>query len=123
MRLPHFALTEICGLAADLTVTCLLIFYLGVDPLAARLPGAATGLATSWRLNRLNGEASARLNSFLTNAVTLTSRIVSVGLFALLQWRNPLVQPLVPLAFSALAAFVLALYGYWRLQKQRQDQD
>ncbi|TZG38069.1 hypothetical protein [Agrobacterium sp. B1(2019)] len=123
MRLPHFALTEICGLAADLTVTCLLIFYLGVDPLAARLPGAATGLATSWRLNRLNGEASARLNSFLTNAVTLTSRIVSVGLFALLQWRNPLVQRLVPLAFSALAAFVLALYGYWRLQKQRQDLD
>ncbi|SNB66849.1 MULTISPECIES: hypothetical protein [unclassified Agrobacterium] len=122
MRLSHFALTEICGLAADLVVTCLLIFYLGVDPLAARLPGAATGLATSWRLNRSNGEASARLNSFLTNAVTLTSRIVSVGLFALLQWRNPLVQPLVPLAFSALAAFVLALYGYWRLQRQRQDQ-
>ncbi|MGC4392011.1 hypothetical protein [Agrobacterium sp. M50-1] len=122
MRLSHFALTEICGLAADIVVTCLLIFYLGVDPLAARLPGAATGLATSWRLNRSNGEASARLNSFLTNAVTLTSRIVSVGLFALLQWRNPLVQPLVPLAFSALAAFVLALYGYWRLQRQRQDQ-
>ena len=119
MRLPHFALTEIGGLAVDLVVTCLLIFYLGVDPLAARLPGAATGLATSWRLNRSYGEASARLNSFLTNAVTLTSRIVSVGLFALLQWRNPLVQPLVPLAFSALAAFVLALYGYWRLQKQR----
>ncbi|MCZ7850869.1 hypothetical protein O9X99_12595 [Agrobacterium salinitolerans] len=123
MRLPHFALTEIGGLAVDLVVTCLLIFYLGVDPLAARLPGAATGLVTSWRLNRSYGEASARLNSFLTNAVTLTSRIVSVGLFALLQWRNPLVQPLVPLAFSALAAFVLALYGYWRLQKQRQDQD
>ncbi|MBA4777636.1 MULTISPECIES: hypothetical protein [Agrobacterium] len=123
MRLPHFALTEIGGLAVDLVVTCLLIFYLGVDPLAARLPGAATGLATSWRLNRSYSEASARLNSFLTNAVTLTSRIVSVGLFALLQWRNPLVQPLVPLAFSALAAFVLALYGYWRLQKQRQDQD
>ena len=123
MRLPHFALTEIGGLAVDLVVTCLLIFYLGVDPLAARLPGAATGLATSWRLNRSYSEASARLNSFLTNAVTLTSRIVSVGLFALLQWRNPLVQPLVPLAFAALAAFVLALYGYWRLQKQRQDQD
>ncbi|MGV1956393.1 hypothetical protein ACQZ5G_08805 [Agrobacterium sp. 22-214-1] len=123
MRLSRFALTEICGLAADLAVTCLLIFYLGVDPLAARLPGAATGLATSWRLNRVNGEASARLNSFLMNAVTLTSRIVSVGLFALLQWRNPLVQPLVPLAFSALAALALALYGHWRLQKQRQDQD
>lgn len=123
MRLPHFALNETCGLAADLAVTCLLIFYLGVDPLAARLPGAATGLATSWRLNRTNGEASARLNSFLMNAVTLTSRIVSVGLFTLLQWRNPLVQPLVPLAFSALAALALALYGYWRLQKQRQDQD
>ncbi|EMS95373.1 hypothetical protein H009_23423 [Agrobacterium tumefaciens str. Cherry 2E-2-2] len=123
MRLSRFALTEICGLAADLAVTCLLIFYLGVDPLAARLPGAATGLATSWRLNRANGEASARLNSFLMNAVTLTSRIVSVGLFALLQWRNPLVQPLVPLAFSALAALALALYGHWRLQKQRQDQD
>ena len=123
MRRPDFALTEICGLAADLAVTCLLIFYLGVDPLAARLPGAATGLATSWRLNRANGEASARLNSFLMNAVTVTSRIVSVGLFALLQWRNPLVQPLVPLAFSALAALALALYGYWRLQKQRQDQD
>lgn len=57
------------------------------------------------------------------NAVTLTSRIVSVGLFALLQWRNPLVQPLVPLAFSIIAALALALYGYWRLQKQRQDQD
>ena len=119
MRRPHFALTEICGLAADLAVTCLVIFYLGVDPLAARLPGAATGLATSWRLNRANGEASARLNSFLMNAVTVTSRIVSVGLFALLQWR----KPLVPLAFSALAALALALYGYWRLQKQRQDQD
>ncbi|MFB4372136.1 hypothetical protein G6M16_014680 [Agrobacterium tumefaciens] len=123
MRRPDFALTEICGLAADLAVTCLLIFYLGVDPLAARLPGAATGLATSWRLNRANGEASAGLNSFLMNAVTLTSRIVSVGLFALLQWRNPLVQPLVPLAFSIIAALALALYGYWRLQKQRQDQD
>lgn len=123
MRLPRFALTEICGLAADLAVTCLVIFYLGVDPLAARLPGAATGLATSWRLNRANGGASARLNSFLMNTVTLTSRIVSVGLFALLQWRNPLVQPLVPLAFSIIAALALALYGYWRLQKQRQDQD
>ena len=123
MRRPHFALTEICGLAADLAVTCLVIFYLGVDPLAARLPGAATGLATSWRLNRANGEASARLNSFLMNAVTVTSCIVSVGLFALLQWRNPLVQPLVPLAFSIIAALALALYGYWRLQKQRQDQD
>jgi hypothetical protein len=33
------------------------------------------------------------------------------------------VQPLVPLAFSALAALVLALYGYRRLQKQRADQD
>jgi len=123
LRLPHFALTEICGLATDLTVTCLLIFYLGVDPLAARLPGAAAGLATSWRLNRSSGEASAALNSFLTNAVTLTSRIVSVGLFALLQWRNPPVQPLVPLAFSALAALLLALYGYWRLQRQRQEPD
>ncbi|MBP2507859.1 hypothetical protein J2855_001465 [Agrobacterium tumefaciens] len=101
----------------------MLIFYLGVDPLAARLPGAVAGLATSWRLNRSNGETSAALNSFLTNAVTLTSRIVSVGLFALLQWRNPLVQPLVPLAFSALAALLLALYGYWRLQRQRQEPD
>ncbi|MGP4667910.1 hypothetical protein [Agrobacterium pusense] len=123
MRLPRFALTEICGLAADIIVTCLLMFYLGVDPLVARVPGAATGLATSWRLNRVNAEASVRPNGFLMNAVTFTSRIVSVGLFALLQWRSPLVQPLVPLVFSAFAALVLALYGYWRLQRQRQERD
>ncbi|MCZ4429279.1 hypothetical protein O3S81_06170 [Agrobacterium sp. SOY23] len=123
MRLPHFALTEICGLAVDLAVTCLLIFYLGVDPLAARLPGAAAGLATSWRLNRSNGNAPDALNGFLMNAVTLISRFVGVGLFALLLWRNPLVQPLVPLALSALAALALALYGYWRLQRQRRDPD
>ncbi|WP_418136330.1 hypothetical protein [Agrobacterium sp. El2ro-1b] len=116
MRLPHFALTEICGLAVDLAVTCLLVFYLRVDPLAARLPGAAAGLATSWKLNRSNG---AELNGFLKNAVTLTSRIVGVGLFALLLWRNPLLQPFIPLALSAIAALVLALYGYFRLQKQR----
>ncbi|MBW9059219.1 hypothetical protein [Agrobacterium pusense] len=114
MRLPRFALTEICGLAADIIVSCLLMFYLGVDALVARVPGAATGLATSWRL---------RPNGFLMNAVTFTSRIVSVGLFALLQWRNPLVQPLVPLVFSAFAALLLALYGYWRLQRQRQERD
>ncbi|MCZ7470460.1 hypothetical protein M0412_11655 [Agrobacterium sp. O3.4] len=123
MRLPHFALTEICGLAADLTVTCLLIFYLGVDPLAARLPGAAAGVATSWRLNRSNSRAPATLSVFLVNAVTLTSRIVGVGLFVLLQWRNPLVQPLIPLAFSAFAALLLALYGYRRLQKRQLDRD
>lgn len=62
-------------------------------------------------------------SGFLMNAVTLISRIVGVGLFVLLLWRNPLVQPLVPLALSALAALALSLYGYWRLQKQRQDQD
>ncbi|MCZ7462631.1 hypothetical protein [Rhizobium rhizogenes] len=123
MRLPHFALTEICGLAADLAVTCLLIFYLGVDPLAARLPGAAAGVATSWRLNRSNSGAPATLSVFLVNAVTLTSRIVGVGLFVLLQWRNPLVQPLIPLTFSAFAALLLALYGYRRLQKQQLDRD
>nr|WP_295977798.1 hypothetical protein [uncultured Agrobacterium sp.] len=123
MRFPHFALTEICGLAADLTVTCLLIFYLGVDPLAARLPGAAAGVATSWRLNRSNSGAPATLSVFLVNAVALTARIVGVGLFMLLQWRNPLVQPLIPLAFSAFAALLLALYGYRRLQKQQLDRD
>ncbi|MCZ7446442.1 hypothetical protein O8B93_02420 [Agrobacterium rhizogenes] len=120
MRLPHFALTEICGLAVDLAVTSLLVFYLRVDPLAARLPGAAAGLATSWRLNRSNGS---ELNGFLRNAVTLTSRIVGVGLFALLLWRNPLLQPLIPLALSAIAALILALYGYVRLQKRRRDPD
>ncbi|MCD4659830.1 hypothetical protein [Agrobacterium sp.] len=123
MRFPHFALTEICGLAADLTVTCLLIFYLGVDPLSARLPGAAAGVATSWRLNHANGGAPATLSVFLVNAVTLTARVVGVGLFMLLQWRNPLVQPLIPLAFSAFAALLLALYGYRRLQKQQLDRD
>ena len=110
-------------MAVDLAVTCLLIFYLGVDPLAARLPGAAAGLATSWRLNRSNGNAPDALNGFLMNAVTLISRFVGVGLFALLLWRNPLVQPLVPLALSALAALALALCGYWRLQRQRRDPD
>lgn len=110
-------------MAADLAVTCLLIFYLGVDPLAARLPGAAAGVATSWRLNRSNSGAPATLSVFLVNAVTLTSRIVGVGLFVLLQWRNPLVQPLIPLTFSAFAALLLALYGYRRLQKQQLDRD
>lgn len=123
MKLPHFALTEIYGLAVDLAVTSLLIFYIGIDPLAARLPGAAAGVAASWQLSRSKVDTSGRVSGFLTKAVTLTSRIVSVGLFTLLQWRNPLVQPLVPLAFSALAALALALYGYWRLQKQRPDQD
>ncbi|MQB10986.1 hypothetical protein DXT96_14180 [Agrobacterium sp. ICMP 6402] len=123
MRLPHFALTEIYGLAVDLAVTCLLIFYIGIDPLAARLPGAAAGLAASWQLNRSKGDTSGRVSGFLTKAVTLTSRIVGVALFALLQWRNPLVQPLIPLALSTLAALALALYGYWRLQRQRLDRD
>ncbi|WCK13244.1 hypothetical protein G6L41_013530 [Agrobacterium tumefaciens] len=123
MRLRHFALTEVYGLAVDLSISFLLIFYIGIDPLASRLPGALTGLATSWRLNHSNGDGRNELNGFLLNAVTLISRMVGVGLFALLQWRNPLVQPLVPLAFSALAALVLALYGYRRLQKQRADQD
>ena len=123
MRLRHFALTQVFGLAVDLSITVLLLFYLGIDPLAARLPGALAGLATSRRLNRSNDDGAKELNGFLTNAVTLISRIVGVGLFALLQWRNPLVQPLVPLAFSALAALVLALYGYRRLRKQRLDRD
>ena len=123
MRLSHFALTETYGLAVDLAVTSLLIFYIDIDPLAARLPGAAAGLAASWQMNRSKGDQSGKVSGFLTNTVTLTSRIVSVGLFALLQWRNPLVQPLFPLAFSALAALVLALYGYRRLQKQRVDSD
>ncbi|MDH7802626.1 MULTISPECIES: hypothetical protein [unclassified Rhizobium] len=123
MRLPHFALTEIYGLTVDLAVACLLIFYIGIDPLAARLPGALAGLAASWQMNRSKCDASGKVSGFLMNAVTLISRIVSVGLFVLLQWRNPLVQPLVPLAFSALAALVLALYGYRRLQKQQTDRD
>lgn len=123
MTLRHFALTEIYGLAVDLAVTCLLIFYIGIDPLAARLPGAAAGLAASWQINRSKGDASGKVSGFLTNAVTLTSRIVSVGLFALLQWRNPLLQPVIPLAFSALAALALALYGYRRLERQRLDRD
>ncbi|WP_332302100.1 hypothetical protein [Rhizobium sp. GR12] len=123
MRLPHFALTEIYGLTVDLAITCLLIFYIGVDPLAARLPGALAGLVTSWRLNRSNGDGPGKVNGFPTNAVTLISRTVGVGLFVLLQWRNPLVQPLVPLAFSVLAALALALYGYRRLQKQQTDRD
>ncbi len=123
MRLRHFALTEFYGLAVDLSISFPLIFYIGIDPLAARLPGALAGLATSWRLNHSNGDGRNELNGFLMNAVTLISRMVGVGLFALLQWRNPLVQPMVPLAFSALAALVLALYGYRRLQKQRADQD
>ncbi|MGQ8629870.1 hypothetical protein ACUTJJ_00110 [Agrobacterium sp. DKPNP3] len=116
MRLRSVALSEICGLAADIAITCLLIFFLTVDPIAARLPGAVSGLATSWRLNR---SMSGAPGAFPANAVTLISRIVSVGLFSLLQWRNPLIQPVVPLAFSALAALVLACCGHWRLQKLR----
>lgn len=115
MRLRSVALSEICGLAADIAITCLLIFFLTVDPIAARFPGAVTGLATSWRLNRSMSGAPGAFPA----AVTLISRIVSVGLFSLLQWRNPLIQPVVPLAFSALAALVLACCGHWRLQKLR----
>ncbi|MDQ1221370.1 hypothetical protein QE432_002951 [Agrobacterium sp. SORGH_AS 745] len=85
MRLRHFALTEVYGLAVDLSISFLLIFYIGVDPLAARLPGALAGLATSWRLNHSNGDGPNELNGFLFNAVTLISRMVGVGLFALLQ--------------------------------------
>ncbi|CUX18111.1 hypothetical protein [Agrobacterium genomosp. 13] len=123
MRFSRFALSEIYGLAVDLAVTCLLIFYVGIEPLAARLPGAAAGLAASWQMGRSRRDASGEVSGFLAKAVTLTSRIVSVGLFSLLQWRNPLVQPLIPLAFSALAALALALYGYRRLRRQRLDRD
>ncbi|UXS33112.1 hypothetical protein FY152_13770 [Agrobacterium tumefaciens] len=123
MRFSRFALSEIYGLAVDLAVTCLLIFYIGIEPLAARLPGAAAGLAASWQMGRSRRDASGEVSGFLAKAVTLTSRIVSVGLFSLLQWRNPLVQPLIPLAFSALAALALALYGYRRLRRQRLDRD
>lgn len=123
MRFSRFALSEIYGLAVDLAVTCLLIFYGGIEPLAARLPGAAAGLAASWQMGRSRRDASDEVSGFLAKAVTLTSRIVSVGLFSLLQWRNPLVQPLIPLAFSALAALALALYGYRRLRRQRLDRD
>ncbi|CDN91953.1 hypothetical protein [Agrobacterium tumefaciens] len=123
MRFSRFALSEIYGLAVDLAVTCLLIFYVGIEPLAARLPGAAAGLAASWQMGRSRRDASGEVSGFLAKAVTLTSRIVSVGLFSLLQWRNPLVQPLIPLAFSALAALALALYGYRRLRRRRLDRD
>jgi hypothetical protein len=123
LRFSRFALSEIYGLAVDLAVTCLLIFYVGIEPLAARLPGAAAGLAASWQMGRSRRDASGEVSGFLAKAVTLTSRIVSVGLFSLLQWRNPLVQPLIPLAFSALAALALALYGYRRLRRQRLDRD
>ncbi|WKL20011.1 hypothetical protein QYR00_13195 [Agrobacterium tumefaciens] len=123
MRFSRFVLSEIYGLAVDLAVTCLLIFYVGIEPLAARLPGAAAGLAASWQMGRSRRDASGEVSGFLAKAVTLTSRIVSVGLFSLLQWRNPLVQPLIPLAFSALAALALALYGYRRLRRQRLDRD
>ena len=68
-----------------MAITCLLIFLLTVDPIAARFPGAVTGLATSWRLNR---SMSGAPGAFPANAVTLISRIVSVGLFSLLQWRS-----------------------------------
>lgn len=74
-------------------------------------------------MGRSRRDASGEVSGFLAKAVTLTSRIVSVGLFSLLQWRNPLVQPLIPLAFSALAALALALYGYRRLRRQRLDRD
>ncbi|QCM11544.1 hypothetical protein CFBP6625_15110 [Agrobacterium tumefaciens] len=123
MRFSRFALSEIYGLAVDLAVTCLLIFYVGIEPLAARLPGAAAGLAATWQMGRSRRDASGEVSGFLAKAVTLTSRIVSVGLFSLLQWRNPLVQPLIPLAFSALAALALALCGYRRLRRQRLDRD
>jgi len=123
LRFSRFVLSEIYGLAVDLAVTCLLIFYVGIEPLAARLPGAAAGLAASWQMGRSRRDASGEVSGFLAKAVTLTSRIVSVGLFSLLQWRNPLVQPLIPLAFSALAALALALYGYRRLRRQRLDRD
>lgn len=123
MRFPHFALTEICGLGVDLAVTCLLIFYVGIDPLTARLPGAVAGLATSWQMNSCKSDPTGKTGAFLINAVTLTSRIVSLGLFTLLQWRNPLIQPVISLGFSALAALAFALYGYRRLKSHSLERD
>ncbi len=123
MKRPHFALNEISGLVVDLAVTCIMIFAVGIHPLAARLPGAAAGIATSWKLNRNTRDEPGEISAFLMTALTVTSRAVGVGLFCLLQWRNPLIQPLIPLGLSSIAACVLAIYGYRRLLRQKRGRD
>lgn len=118
MKSSRFALTECCGLAVDLIITGLLFLSTTYDPLMARLPGALAGLAVSCSLNNPVSFSPTNISRFLKNAITILSRIVGVGLFTLLLVRNPLLQPIIPLVFSAAAALALALIGYVRLSKR-----
>ncbi|UXS02911.1 hypothetical protein [Agrobacterium tumefaciens] len=117
MRPSRFALAECSGLSVDLLITALLLLGSTFDPMIARLPGAITGMVTTMLLNRSN-KPSATVSRFLKNTLTVLSRLMGIGLFVLLQARNPLLQPLITLAFSAMSGLALALIGYSRVCKR-----
>lgn len=119
MRLSRFALAECSGLSVDLLITSLLFLGTTYDPMIVRLPGAIIGIVTTLLLTNRGSEPSAPVSRFLKNAVTLLSRFMGIGLFVLLQARNPLLQPLITLAFSALSGLALALIGYARVNKRQ----
>ncbi len=117
MRPSRFVLAECSGLSVDLLITALLFVGSSFDPMIARLPGAVIGMVTTMLLNRSN-KPSATVSRFLKNTLTLLSRLMGIGLFVLLQARNPLLQPLITLAFSAMSGLALALICYSRVCKR-----
>lgn len=116
MKTVSFLLFYAACAAVDAGLTWLFLWSGEISVLVARALGAA-GAIMCFVFFQRHFFKKRPVGPLLAGSIGIVSTIVSYGLFALLLFRNTLLQWYVPFLAATLAALILCGLGYWRASK------
>ncbi|TDK35417.1 GtrA family protein [Rhizobium deserti] len=117
-RIFWFLLAGGGGFLVDAGLTHVLITVAGLSPLAARVPAIMAAMAFTWLINRSRtfgpSRRSLAVEGFRYWAVGITSAALNYAIYSSLIFITPLLQPIVAIILSSLAATFYSFFGYSR---------
>lgn len=117
-RLFWFLVAGAGGFVIDAGLTHFLIGYFGHSPFFARIPAIMSAMAFTWLINRKRtfgpSPHSLAVEGFRYWAVGITSALLNYSVYSALMYREPMLQPIVAIIASSLAAVAYSFFGYSR---------
>jgi putative flippase GtrA len=106
------------GFVIDAGLTYFLIAVAGFGPFAARIPAIMAAMSFTWLINRSRtfepSPHSLAQEGFRYWAVGITSACINYGVYSLLMWRAPFLQPIAAIVFASATATAYSYFGYSR---------
>jgi putative flippase GtrA len=117
-RIFWFLLSGGCGFVIDAGLTHVLIVDLGASAFAARIPAIMAAMAFTFFINRSftfgRSHRSVVQEGFRYWAVGVTSAVLNYAIYSLLMHSAPILQPIVAVTLSSMAATGYSFFGYSR---------